>query len=95
VTASETLGTKWTAWWRTQSLSNPSPRPYSVLTGKLTGNFEKIATPEAAETVNLAVVTEVMAQIPYSEEQGIILAEQGILEGEQGILLFEIQFVAR
>jgi len=27
------------AWWWTQSRSNPSPRPNSPLTGKLTGNF--------------------------------------------------------
>jgi hypothetical protein len=26
-------------WWRTQSLSNPSPLRYSLLTGKRTGNF--------------------------------------------------------
>ena len=29
------------AWWRTQSPSNPSPAPNSLLTGKLTGNFAK------------------------------------------------------
>jgi hypothetical protein len=28
-----------TAWWRTQSQSNLSLRPISLLTGKLTGNF--------------------------------------------------------
>src|SRR5215831_13460268 len=28
-------------WWRTQSKSNPSPLPNSLLTGKLTGNFVK------------------------------------------------------
>src|SRR5664280_3284764 len=27
--------------WRTQSQSNPSPLPNSLLTGKLTGNFAK------------------------------------------------------
>jgi hypothetical protein len=37
VTASETLGTKRTAWWRTQSQSNQSPLRNSLLTGKRTG----------------------------------------------------------
>jgi hypothetical protein len=31
MTASETLGTKRTAWWRTQSPSNQSPLSYSLL----------------------------------------------------------------
>ena len=43
VTASETFTTNWIAWWRTQSDSNPSPLPISLLTGKLTGNFVKSA----------------------------------------------------
>jgi hypothetical protein len=30
-----------TEWWRTQSQSNPSPLPNSLLTGKRTGNFVK------------------------------------------------------
>jgi hypothetical protein len=29
--ASETLRTEWTAWWRTQSQSNQSPLPNSLL----------------------------------------------------------------
>ena len=32
-----------TAWWRTQSQSNPSPLPNSLLTGKITGNFVETA----------------------------------------------------
>jgi hypothetical protein len=28
-----------TAWWRTQSMSNPSPRWNSLITGNLTGTF--------------------------------------------------------
>ena len=31
--------TCWKCWWRTQSKSNLSPLPISLLTGKLTGNF--------------------------------------------------------
>src|SRR5262245_11117084 len=30
-------------WWRTQSESNPSPFPNSLLTGKLAGNFVEFA----------------------------------------------------
>jgi hypothetical protein len=37
------------------------------------------------ETVNNGFVTGLSMQIPYSTEQGIILAEQGILVQEQGI----------
>jgi hypothetical protein len=33
------LGYRGTGWWRTQSLSNPSPLGNSLLTGKRTGNF--------------------------------------------------------
>ena len=31
-----------TEWWRTQSQSNPSPLPNSLLTGKRTGNFQEL-----------------------------------------------------
>jgi hypothetical protein len=34
----------------------------------------------------VAAVAGLLTQIPYSTEQGIILAEQGILAQEQGIL---------
>jgi hypothetical protein len=33
--------TCWKCWWRTQSISNLSQHPNSLLTGKLTGNFVK------------------------------------------------------
>ena len=36
------LGSNGTAWWRTQSQSNPSPLPNSLLTGKRTGNSSKL-----------------------------------------------------
>ena len=39
--ALETLETERSAWWRTQSQSNLSPLPNSLLTGKRTGNFAK------------------------------------------------------
>ena len=69
----------------TQSKSNPSPLPNSLLTGKRTGNFAKNAAWVASKTVNYSVVTGLPIQIPYSTEQGIILAKQGILAREQGI----------
>jgi hypothetical protein len=47
--------------------------------------FCKIAASGAPETVNNGVVTGLPMQIPYSTEQGIILAEQAILAREQGI----------
>ena len=43
VTASETLGTTRTAWWRTQSHANSSLPANSLLTGKRTGNFGEFA----------------------------------------------------
>ena len=53
--------------------------------------FCKIATSGAATTANNTVVTGLPVQIPYSTEQGIILAEHGILAQEQGILSAELQ----
>ena len=83
-----------TAWWRTQSKSNPSPPPNSLLTGKSTGNFAKNAVSVASETVNSGAVTGLSKRIPYSTEQGIILAEQGNLAREQGILPARIEIIA-
>jgi hypothetical protein len=48
--------------------------------------FSKIAEFGALETINNAVVTGLPVRIPYSTEQGIILAEQGLLTREQGII---------
>jgi hypothetical protein len=48
----------------------------------------------APETVNNGGVTGLPIRIPYSTEQGIILAEQGILAREQGILSVKIEFIA-
>jgi hypothetical protein len=51
--------------------------------------FNKIRASGAAEIVNNAVVTGLPVLIPYSAEQGIILADQGILDctlgGKQGL----------
>ena len=49
--------------------------------------FRKIVASRAPEIRNSGLGTGLLTQIPYSTEQGIILAEQGILTREQGILL--------
>ena len=56
--------------------------------------FYRIAVSVASETVNNGVVTGLPKRIPYSTEQGIILAEQGILAREQGILSARIEIIA-
>jgi hypothetical protein len=54
--------------------------------------FCQISASGARETVNNAVVTGLSIRIPYSTEQGIILAEQGIVVQEQGIPLAKTQY---
>ena len=49
--------------------------------------FRKIVASRAPEIRNSGLGTGLLTQIPYSTEQGIILAEQEILTREQGILL--------
>jgi hypothetical protein len=44
-------------------------------------------------TANNAVVTELSARIPYSAEQGNILAEHGIFARKEGILSVWIQII--
>jgi hypothetical protein len=48
--------------------------------------FSKIAQFRAPETANNAAVAWLPVRIPYSSEQGIILAEQGIVAPEPGFL---------
>jgi hypothetical protein len=48
----------------------------------------------ASATVNNGVVTGLSTRIPYSTEQGIILAKQGIFAREQGILSTAIETIA-
>ena len=56
--------------------------------------FNKIGASGAAEIVNNAVVTGLPVLIPYSAEQGIILAEQGIFAREQGFFPARIEVIA-
>jgi hypothetical protein len=48
--------------------------------------FLQILASRALETANSRVFTGRPMRIPYSMEQGIILAEQGFLARDQGIL---------
>jgi hypothetical protein len=72
-------------WWRTQSISNLSQHPNSLLTGEINREFCKIQH----STTNLRAWTRVnptaCSEIPYATEQGILVKEQGICLQEQGI----------
>jgi hypothetical protein len=57
--------------------------------------FNKIGASGAAEIVNNAVVTGLPELIPYSAEQGIILADQGIFAREQGFFPARIEVIAQ
>ena len=54
-------------------------------------DFNKIGASGAAEIVNNAVVTGLPVLIPYSAEQGSILADHGILARYQRILSAELK----
>jgi hypothetical protein len=56
--------------------------------------FYRIAVSVASVTVNNGFVTRHSKPIPYSTEQGIILADQGIFTREQGILSARIEIIA-
>jgi hypothetical protein len=83
-------GTEGTAWWRTQSQSNLSPPPNSLLTGKKNGEFFNFGPDSGLEHPMRPMISRAFEQIPYVTEQGIISAEQGILLQEQGI--FSVKF---
>jgi hypothetical protein len=57
--------------------------------------FCKIVASGAPETANNGVATGLPVRIPYSIEQGNILAEQGLLAREQGISLAGIHINER
>jgi hypothetical protein len=56
--------------------------------------FSNLIVSGVPETANSGAVTGLPMRIPYSMEQGIILAEQGILAREQGILSAGIEIIA-
>jgi hypothetical protein len=53
-------------------------------------DFCKFLASGATKTANNGVVIGLPIRIPYSTQQGIILAEQGILARDQGILSAEL-----
>ena len=56
--------------------------------------FHKIVASGEAATATNAVAGGLSVRIPYSAEQGIILAKQGIVFAEQGILPSKIEITA-
>ena len=56
--------------------------------------FCRIAFSAVSQTLNNGARTGLPMRIPYSTQQGIILAEQGSLAKEQGILSAGIEIVA-
>jgi hypothetical protein len=61
------------AWWRTQSQSNRSRKPNSLLTGKITGNFEH-SGPVGGDAGNICEANQGLAnEFPCSTEQGIFV----------------------
>ena len=58
--------------------------PLSLLTGNLQGNFARSRVRERQRLVKCGVVTGLSMRIPYSTEQGIILAEQRIFGARKG-----------
>ncbi len=69
---SETLGTKWTAWWRTQSLSNPSPLAKFPANREINREFRQIRPYCTILIANTRVNSAACSEIPYAKEQGII-----------------------
>lgn len=67
-----------TGWWRTQSISNLSQHPNSLLTGKLTGNFVESVHLVAILNADTRANSMACSKIPYATEQGIISKKQGI-----------------
>jgi hypothetical protein len=73
---------RWLVW----QCSRPPALPIFPANREFYREFCKIAASGTPETANNGLVTGLPMRIPYSTEQGIILAEQGFLPREQGIL---------
>jgi hypothetical protein len=80
--------------WLAQQCRWPPALPVFPANREFYREFCKIAPSGAPETANNGAVTELTMRIPYSTEQGIILAEQGFLAREQGILSAGIEIIA-
>jgi len=79
------LRTRRTAWWRTQSKSNPSPLAKFPANREINREFRKIRLLNPILNADTRTNSEPCTQIPYSTEQGIFAKEQGICAREQGI----------
>jgi len=69
------------------AVQSPPALPVFPANREFYREFCKIAASGAPETVNNDVITGLPMRIPYSLEQGIILADQGILARKQGIFI--------
>jgi hypothetical protein len=63
-----------TAWLTMQSITNRSPAPKSLLTGKLTGNFAESGPSIAIFASEQRADSIAYSRIPYATEQGIFAA---------------------
>ena len=55
-----------TVWWRTQSISNPSQHPTSLLTGKLTGKIAKSGIGNDESSAFNAAAVGISSNIPWA-----------------------------
>jgi hypothetical protein len=63
----------------------PVSTPKFPANREINREFYQIRPPCEILKANTRVISKAFSQIPYTTEQGIILAEQGILVQEQGI----------
>jgi len=63
------LRTRRTAWWRTQSISNLSQHPISLLTGKRTGNFIESACTVRFLFINSEQIQRLPAKFPTQQNR--------------------------
>src|SRR5258707_14358805 len=66
------------AWWRMQSGSNPSQHPNSLITGKITGNFENSDPREQSSLPIGRKIQTVTIKFPTQRNTELLEAEQGI-----------------
>jgi hypothetical protein len=67
-----------TAWWRMQSDANPSQHPNSLITGKITGNFENSGPQQPFSLLIVAKIQIVKVKFPTQRNREFLEAEQGI-----------------
>jgi hypothetical protein len=65
------------SWWRTQSLSNLSLHPNSLVSGKLTGNSSVSRSSKAIFGSKRPKITVIYGHIPFAPKQGIFSVASG------------------